>query len=155
MTEHIIGVISDTHGLLRPEILKALKDCEHILHAGDIGDAHIIDALNKIAPVTAVRGNCDRDGWVYKFPRSESVKIGEICLYLLHDLNWLDLDPKAAGFDAVINGHTHRPLSEYRNGVLYLNPGSAGPKRFTLPISAAKLRVKGKSMEVEFIKLDD
>lgn len=155
MTEHIVGVISDTHGLLRPEILNVFKDCEHIVHAGDIGDPYIIDALNKIAPVTAVRGNCDMDGWAYKFPFTETMNIGEICLYLLHDLNRLDLDPKTAGFDAVISGHTHRPLLERRDGVMFLNPGSAGPKRFTLPISAVKLRVKGKSIDVEFIKLDD
>lgn len=155
MPENIIGVISDTHGLLRPEILKAFKGCEHIIHAGDIGDPYIIDELSKIAPVTAVRGNCDRDGWAYTFPKTETVRIGDIHFYLLHDLNQLDLNPKVAGFDAVISGHTHRPLLEHRDGVIYLNPGSAGPKRFTLPAGAARLRVEGKSIDVEFIKLDD
>jgi len=155
MQQNIIGVISDTHGLLRPEILKVFKGCRHIVHAGDIGDPHIIDELSKIAPVTAVRGNCDRDGWAYGFPKTETVRIGDIHFYLLHDLNQLDLNPKAAGFDAVISGHTHRPLLEHRDGVIYLNPGSAGPKRFTLPAGAARLRVEGKSIDVEFIKLDD
>lgn len=146
MTEHIVGVISDTHGLLRPEILNVFKECEHIVHAGDIGDLHIIDALNKIAPVTAVRGNCDRDGWAYKFPFAETLNRGEICLYLLHDLNRLDLDPKMAGFDMVISGHIHRPLLEHRNGVMFLNPGSAGPKRFTLPIQCCQATNKRPQM---------
>lgn len=155
MPENIIGVISDTHGLLRPEILKAFKGCGHIIHAGDIGDPHIIDELSRIAPVTAVRGNCDRDGWAYTLPKTETVRIGDINFYVLHDLNRLDLNPKAAGFDAVISGHTHRALLERRDGVIYLNPGSAGPKRFNLPIGAARLRAEGKSIDVEFIKLDD
>ncbi|MCR4430285.1 MAG: metallophosphatase family protein [Tepidanaerobacteraceae bacterium] len=155
MAEHTIGVISDTHGILRPEILQVFKDCGQIIHAGDIGDPHIIDSLGKIASVYAVRGNCDRDGWAYSLPLTKIVEIGDVCIYLMHDLNRLDLDPKAAGFDAVISGHTHRPLLECRNGVMFLNPGSAGPKRFNLPISAARLRIKGKSIEAEFIKLDD
>lgn len=155
MQENIVGVISDTHGLLRMEILEAFKGCDHIVHAGDIGDPHIIDELSKIAPVTAVRGNCDRDGWAYKIPRTEAIKIGEVYLYILHDLNQLDINVKAAGYDVVICGHSHRPLVEKRDGIIFLNPGSAGPKRFTLPIGAAKLRILGKSAEVEFIKLED
>ncbi|MDK2877727.1 MAG: uncharacterized protein PWR06_443 [Thermoanaerobacteraceae bacterium] len=155
MPDHIAGVISDTHGFLRPEILEAFKGCDHIVHAGDIGDPHIIDDLSKIAPVTAVRGNCDRDGWAYKIPRTEAIKIGEVYLYVLHDINQLDINVKAAGFDVVICGHSHKPLLEKHDGVIYLNPGSAGPKRFTLPIGAAKLKIEGKSIDVEFIKLSD
>lgn len=142
-TDVVVGVISDTHGLLRPEALEALQGSDVIIHAGDVGEAAILDRLGEIAPVRAVRGNVDRGTWAQALPATEVVQVGEALLYVLHDVGELDLDPVAAGFHAVIFGHSHRPESEVRNGVLYLNPGSAGPRRFTLPVSVAKVGVKG------------
>jgi len=136
-----IGVISDTHGLLRPEAVSALHGSEHIIHAGDIGAAEIIPALEKIAPVTAIRGNVDREPWTRKFPDAEVVELAGMSFYILHDLNTLDLNPRAAGFAAVISGHSHKPKQELKDSVLYFNPGSAGPRRFKLPISVGMLEV--------------
>jgi uncharacterized protein len=135
----MIGVLSDTHGLLRPEAVAALQGVEHILHAGDVGDPAILESLRAIAPVTAIRGNIDVHGPCGYLPETEVVSLHGHTFYLLHDRQALDLDPAAAGFGAVISGHSHRPLIEWRKGVLYLNPGSAGPRRFTLPISLALL----------------
>jgi putative phosphoesterase len=145
----IIGVISDTHGLLRPEALAALQGSEHILHAGDIGAPEIIPALEKIAPVTAIRGNVDREPWTKKFPETEVVELAGLLFYLIHDVNALDLNPRTAGFAAVISGHSHQPKQEIKDGVLYFNPGSAGPRRFKLPITLGQLeivdgKIKGK-----------
>lgn len=150
----IVGVISDTHGLLRPEALEALDGSDLILHAGDIGDASIIESLTEIAPVVAVRGNVDRGTWANSLPERTAVEIGDVTAYLLHDRHMLDLTPKAAGLAAVISGHSHKPGHETNDGVLYFNPGSAGPKRFRLPISVGRLIITGSSIEPEIITLD-
>jgi uncharacterized protein len=143
----MIGVISDTHGLLRPEALAALRGSELIIHAGDVGDPEILDQLAAIAPVTAVRGNVDTSAWARRLPETEVVDVRGISIYVLHDLAQLDLKPEAAGFQAVIYGHSHVPKQEERNGVLYFNPGSAGPRRFKLPISVGRLIVETKNRE--------
>jgi uncharacterized protein len=151
---HTLGVISDTHGLVRPEALAALAGVERIVHAGDIGTPDVLEALGRIAPVTAVRGNNDRERWAADIPETDVLEIGEVSLYVLHDLHELDLDPRAAGFAAVIAGHSHQPRMEERDGVLYLNPGSAGPRRFKLPISLARLTVTGGRLRAELVTLD-
>jgi putative phosphoesterase len=132
-----VGVISDTHGLLRPEALDALAGVRHILHAGDIGDPAIVPRLARIAPVTAIRGNVDTQPWAQAFPPTETVTLAGRTIHVLHDLAGLALDPRAAGFALVVSGHTHRPAVETRGGVLHLNPGSAGPRRFRLPVTLA------------------
>jgi uncharacterized protein len=139
----IVGVISDTHGLLRPEAVELLRGSEHIIHAGDIGAPEIIPALEKLAPVTAIRGNIDLMAWCRKFPETEVVELGGLHIYILHDVNAIDLNPKAAGFAAVISGHSHKPHQEMKDGVLYFNPGSAGPRRFKLPITVGRLEING------------
>ena len=151
---HTLGVISDTHGLVRPEAVAALAGVERIVHAGDIGNPEVLDALARVAPVTAVRGNNDRGGWASDIPETEVVEVGGVSLYVLHDLHELDLDPRAAGFAAVIAGHSHQPRVEARDGVLYLNPGSAGPRRFKLPISLARLTVMGSRVRARLLTLD-
>jgi len=147
---HLIGVISDTHGLLRPEAVKALAGVELIIHAGDIGNPQVLAALGQIAPVQAVRGNTDRGEWAADLPHTRVVEVGGVLLYVLHELFTLDLDPAAAGFAAVIYGHSHSPRLERKNGVMYLNPGSAGPRRFSLPVSLAFIRINNNSLEMEF-----
>jgi putative phosphoesterase len=149
----IVGVISDTHGLVRPEAVAALQGVAHIVHAGDIGKPEVLEALRTIAPVSAVRGNNDHGPWAEEIEETAAVQIGGVWLYVLHDLHELDLDPKAAGFAAVIAGHSHRPKIEERNGVLYVNPGSAGPRRFTLPIAVARLEVHGDRVQGEIVTL--
>jgi len=153
MTEHLIGVISDTHGLLRPEAVKALKGVELIIHAGDIGNPKVLAGLARIAPVHAVRGNTDRGDWARDLPPTRVVEAGGVHLYILHELFCLDLDPAAAGLAAVIFGHSHRPHLERQNGVLYLNPGSAGPRRFTLPVTLARIKVQGIALHPELVEL--
>jgi uncharacterized protein len=153
MTEHLIGVISDTHGLLRPEAVKALEGVELIIHAGDIGDPKILRRLERIAPVHAVRGNTDRADWAAGLPRTRVVEVGGVNLYVLHELFTLDLDPAAAGLAAVIFGHSHSPHLERQNGVLFLNPGSAGPRRFTLPVTLARIKLQGDSLHPEMVEL--
>ena len=148
-----IGVISDTHGLLRPEACQALQGSEHILHAGDIGSPDIIPALRKIAPVTAIRGNVDREPWTKAFPETEVVELAGLQIYMLHDANRIDLNPKAAGFAAVISGHTHQPMQETKNGVLWFNPGSAGPRRFNLPLSMGTLTIQDGSITGNILML--
>ena len=148
-----VGVISDTHGLLRPEATHALKGAELILHAGDVGNPAVLDGLRAISRTVAIRGNVDTGEWASALPETDVVEIGQLQVYMLHDLARLDLDPKAAGFAAVISGHTHRPHSEVRNGVLYLNPGSAGPRRFNLPLAVARLEVTGDRLSHEIIEL--
>lgn len=148
-----IGVISDTHGLLRPEALQALRGSDHIIHAGDIGDPEILARLRAIAAVTAVRGNIDRGAWARTLPKTEVFEIAGISIYVLHILGELDLKPDAAGFSAVIYGHSHVPKSEARNGVLYFNPGSAGPRRFDLPVTVGRLTVKRGKLFGEIIPL--
>jgi putative phosphoesterase len=149
----LVGVISDTHGLLRPEVVEALEGSELIVHAGDIGDVSVLERLRAIAPTIAVRGNVDTSAWARTLPMTEVVEAGELQLYVLHDLATLDLDPKAAGFAAVISGHTHRPGAHLRDGVLFLNPGSAGPRRFTLPVAIARLQVAGSHLSHRIIEL--
>jgi putative phosphoesterase len=150
---HRLGIVSDTHGLLRPALMEALAGVDHIVHAGDIGDEAVLDGLAATAPVTAVRGNMDRERWAARLRYTEVIEIGDTVLYVLHDLEQLGLDPAAAGFDAVISGHTHQPELVERNGVLYVNPGCAGPQRAKVPASAALMDVKGKRIEVQFIEL--
>jgi putative phosphoesterase len=147
------GVISDTHGLLRPEAVKALEGVDMIIHAGDIGKPEILDVLRVIAPVVAVRGNNDTDDWALTLPETEVVEVGRIALYVLHDVHALDLDPAAAGFDAVISGHSHQPAVARRHGVLFVNPGSAGPRRFKLPVSLARLSIRGEALDARLINL--
>ncbi|MBT2323794.1 metallophosphoesterase family protein [Variovorax paradoxus] len=148
-----IGLISDTHGLLRPEALAFLQGCDHIVHGGDIGDAGILEALAAIAPVTAVRGNNDRAPWAEAVPETALVELGGLRLYAIHDLADLDIDPSAEGIRVVVSGHSHRPRTEERGGVLYINPGSAGPRRFSLPISAAELRIESGTVLPRIVEL--
>lgn len=136
-----IGVVSDTHGLLRPEVLPLLAGSDHILHLGDVGDAEILDKLAEIAPVTAIRGNIDRSGICATLPETEVATLGGLDFYLLHDIQQLDLDPVAAGLAAVLSGHSHRPEIRWNKGVLYLNPGSCGPRRFDLPVTCARIEL--------------
>lgn len=150
----VVGVISDTHGLLRPEAIMELMGSDLIIHAGDVGGPEILDRLRKIARVVAVRGNADRGPWAKALPTAESVRVAAMDLYVLHDVSDLDLDPRAAGFHAVISGHSHQSRIEHRNGVLFLNPGSAGPRRFTLPVSVARIHVRDSKLEVEIVQLN-
>lgn len=149
----LVGVISDTHGHVRPEAVKAIKGVQLLIHAGDIGRPSVLDTLREVAPVVAVRGNMDRGEWARKLAKTEVVEIGEAVLYVIHDLDALDLDPAAAGFSAVLYGHSHRPHIAKRDGVLYLNPGSAGPRRFKLPVTLALLHIHGKSLGGEVVEL--
>ena len=151
---HTLGVISDTHGLVRPEALAALAGVERIVHAGDIGTPDVLTALGRVAPVVAVRGNNDRGAWAAAIPETEIVEVAGRSLYVLHDVHELDLEPRAAGFAAVISGHSHQPRVERRDGVLYLNPGSAGPRRFKLPISLARLTIAGEQLDARLITLE-
>ena len=137
----VLGVISDTHGLVRPQAVEALRGSDLIVHAGDVGHPAVLEALRALAPVVAVRGNNDRGAWAEALAETEVVEVGGFSLYVLHDLAALDLDPEAAGFQAVIAGHSHQPKLERRAGVLYLNPGSAGPRRFRLPVALARVRI--------------
>ncbi|HZE26879.1 MAG TPA: metallophosphoesterase family protein [Terriglobales bacterium] len=150
----IVGVISDTHGLLRPEAVEALRGCEHILHAGDIGALAILEKLESIAPVTAVRGNVDREVWARGIPQNQMVEIGGVSIYVLHILAELGLKPEAAGFGVVVYGHSHVPSQKVTEGVLYFNPGSAGPRRFQLPVTVGRLVVEGGSVRGEIIAID-
>ena len=135
----LIGVISDTHGRLRPEAVDALRGSDEIIHAGDVGAPEILDQLRDIAPMTAVRGNVDKGEWSRELPETQVLELGGVCIYVLHDLAQLDLKPRAAGFAVVVSGHSHVPKQETRDGVLYFNPGSAGPRRFKLPLSIGRL----------------
>ena len=148
-----IGVISDTHGLLRPEALAALRNSDRILHAGDVGDPEILDRLRELAPVTAIRGNVDREPWADTLPATEVIEVEGVSIYMLHDLAQLDLNPEAAGFGIVIYGHSHHPKTEEKNGVLYFNPGSAGPRRFHLPVSVGTLEIEKEKLKGEIINL--
>jgi putative phosphoesterase len=138
-----IGLISDTHGLLRPEALKSLQGSDFIIHAGDICDAAVLEQLSALAPVTAVRGNNDRGAWAGAIPETNVLEVGTTLLYVIHNIDELDIDPGAAGFHADVYGHSHRPLVEEKHGVLFINPGSAGPRRFNLPVSTAQLLITG------------
>jgi uncharacterized protein len=148
-----IGVISDTHGLLRPEALAALKPSDYIIHAGDIEDPVILDRLKEIAPLTAVRGNVDYGPRADEIPETNVLEVGGVSIYVLHILDRLDLRPETAGFSAVIYGHSHVPKQEVKNGVLYFNPGSAGPRRFKLPVSVGRLSIERGKIQSELITL--
>ncbi|MGA2981933.1 MAG: metallophosphoesterase family protein [Terriglobales bacterium] len=150
----ILGVISDTHGQLRPEAVQALRGSDRILHAGDVGASEILDTLKHIAPVTAIRGNVDTGPWARALPETEVVEAGGLSIYMLHDLGRLDLKPEAAGFRAVVYGHSHQPKIAERNGVLYFNPGSAGPRRFHLPVSVGRLRITAGKVRAELMELE-
>jgi putative phosphoesterase len=150
----VIGVVSDTHGLVRPEALRRLRGVDRIVHAGDIGGPEVLAALRAIAPVIAVRGNNDRGAWARGIPETAFVEVGSVRLYVLHDVKTLAVDPRAAGVAVVIAGHSHRPARVERDGVLYLNPGSIGPRRFTLPITMAILTVRGARVRAESVHLD-
>jgi putative phosphoesterase len=149
----MIGVISDTHGLLRQEAINALRGVDHILHAGDVGDPAILEALRSVAPVTAIRGNIDEHGPCGHLPATEVITLDGHTFYMLHNRQALDLDPVAAGFAAVISGHSHRPLIEWRQGVLYMNPGSAGPRRFSLPISIGLVTIGADGLQPQLVTL--
>jgi putative phosphoesterase len=149
----VLGVISDTHGRLRPEAVQALRGSDRILHAGDVGAPEILEALAHIAPVTAIRGNIDTEPWARALAATEVVEIAGISIYMLHNLARLDLTPEAAGFRAVIYGHSHHPKIEEKNGILYFNPGSAGPRRFHLPVSVGRLIVESGRVRAELIEL--
>jgi putative phosphoesterase len=151
----IVGLISDTHGLLRPEAMRALAGADLIIHAGDVGDPGILNALRAVAPVVAVRGNVDTGAWASALPATAVAEAGGTLIYVLHDLNELDLDPAAAGCDVVVSGHSHQPASSERGGVLFVNPGSAGRRRFKLPVTVARVDLGRKPWNVEFIELDD
>ena len=151
--ETTVGVISDTHGLLRPEAVAALRGSDLIVHAGDVGRPDVLDGLRALAPTHAVRGNIDTAPWAARLPATAVVEVGQLRLWLLHDIADLDFDPAAADFAAVIFGHSHKPSSEMRDGVLHLNPGSAGPRRFKLPVTLARLQVSGRTILPEIVEL--
>ena len=151
----LIGVISDTHGLVRPQAIEALACVDLILHAGDIGNREVLDTLNQIAPVVAVRGNNDKGEWTQSLPDWEVVEIGTVSIYMLHDLKEMDISPTADIFQVVVSGHSHKPAIEERRGVIYLNPGSAGPRRFTLPVSVAHLHILNGKVDAEIIELSN
>lgn len=153
MNSFVLGLISDTHGLLRPEAVEALVGSQAIIHAGDVGDPAILNRLRTTAPVHAVRGNVDTQPWCQSLAKDAVLQLEGTSIYVLHNLEQLDVDPKAAGFQIVISGHTHQPQSSWRDGVLYINPGSAGPRRFTLPISLARLQLGRTPWQPEFIQL--
>ena len=149
----VVGLISDTHGLLRPEALYALEGSDLIIHAGDVGKPEILDALKKLAPVVAVRGNIDLGEWAAALPLVASAATGSAVIYVLHDIHQLNLDPAASGFQVVVSGHSHKPSRTERDGVLYLNPGSAGPRRFKLLVTVARLDLRQSPWKVDFIDL--
>lgn len=148
-----IGLISDTHGLLRPEAMAFLRGCAHIVHGGDIGDRAIIEALAEIAPTTAVRGNNDNGTWAQALAETEMVRWDDVCLYAIHDIAQLDIDPVAAGVQVIVSGHSHRPRVQCKDGVLYINPGSAGPRRFRLPIALGELVLDGGAITPRIVEL--
>jgi len=152
--QKLIGVISDTHGLVRPEALSALEGADLIIHAGDIGKPEVVGALRSIAKVIAIRGNNDRGAWARKFPETAVCQISRVKIFVVHDVKELDLDPGIAGLRVVISGHSHSPSMVERDGVLFLNPGSAGPRRFKLPVSVAQLRVTGSTVDARILKLN-
>jgi uncharacterized protein len=151
--EIVLGVISDTHGLLRPQAIAALANSQVIIHAGDVGKPEVIDRLRAIAPTFAVRGNIDTASWAKHLPSTHAVAVGALRFFMLHNIADLELDPAAAGFAAVVFGHSHRPSAETRGGVLFLNPGSAGPRRFALPVTVARVRISGERMRPEIVEL--
>ena len=152
-SRHLIGLIADTHGLLRPQALNALKDSELIIHCGDIGDPAVVEALQRIAPLRAVRGNNDKSDWAVSLPNSDVVEVGGRKIYVVHNLAELGLDPATCDFTAIISGHSHKPKVERRGKVLFVNPGSAGPRRFALPVTVATLALRGNRCEAKIVEL--
>jgi putative phosphoesterase len=152
-TTGVLGLISDTHGLLRPEAVQALQGSELIIHAGDVGDPRILEELRLLAPVVAVRGNVDTNAWSANLPQTAVAQAGPTLIYVLHDLNTLDINPAAAGIHIVVSGHSHKPIRQEHDGVLYINPGSAGPRRFDLPISLARVDLRATPWTIEFVEL--
>jgi uncharacterized protein len=148
-----MGLISDTHGLLRPEARSFLEGSDYIVHGGDIGDSKVLEALASIAPVTAVRGNNDRGSWAVHIPETQLLQVGGIFVYAVHDIAQLDIEPGPAGVRVVVSGHSHKPSVEQRDGILYVNPGSAGPRRFKLPISVGELMVVGSDVSARIVDL--
>ena len=148
-----VGLISDAHGLLRPEATAFLQGSDHIVHAGDICDPAILEELAGIAPLTAVRGNNDKGSWAVRLRETECLQVGEMLIYAIHDLSQLDIEPGAAGVRVVVSGHSHKPLVQERGGVLYVNPGSSGPRRFALPISAGELIIDGNMVSGRTVEL--
>lgn len=148
-----VGLISDTHGLLRPEALTFLQGCDHIIHGGDIGKPEILAALAELAPLTAVRGNNDKGTWAEALPETQLIEIGGVLIHVLHDLAQLDIDPQNTGVRVVVSGHSHRALAQERDGVLFINPGSAGPRRFRLPITVAELAIDAGSIAPRIVEL--
>jgi putative phosphoesterase len=149
----LVGIISDTHGLLRPEALTALRGADLVIHAGDVGRPEVLEPLRRLAPTFAVRGNIDNGAWAAALPATACVGVGEALFWVLHDIADLDIDPGAAGFAAVVFGHSHKPSIETRDGVLYINPGSAGPRRFHLPVTVARVGVSGQALRPEIVEL--
>jgi putative phosphoesterase len=149
-----VGLISDTHGLVRPEAVDFLRGSDFIVHAGDIGDVQVLEELRRLAPLTAVRGNNDKGPWATSIAETDVLQVGDVSIYVLHDLSELDLDPIAAGFRVVVSGRSHNPRIEERDGVLYVNPGSSGPRRFKLPIAVGELQVAGASVKARIVQLD-
>jgi putative phosphoesterase len=149
----LIGIISDTHGLLREEALAALRGSDLIVHAGDVGAPEIIESLEKLAPVVAVRGNTDTARWADRLSTTAVAEAGPVLIYVLHDIKQLDLDPAAAGFQLVVSGHSHKPSRSERTGVIYLNPGSAGPRRFRLPVTIARVDLGQEPWQIEFVEI--
>lgn len=154
MARRLVGLISDTHGLLRPEAVQALQGSDLIVHAGDIGRESVLTALRAVAPVTAVRGNVDKGVWAQGLPRTEALEIDQVRVYVIHDIQELDLVPEVAGFKVVVSGHSHQPSIHECRGVVFVNPGSAGPRRFNLPVSLARMSVQDASVEVSLLALD-
>jgi len=148
-----IGLIADTHGLLRPEALAALADSDLLIHAGDIGKPEVVAALKKIAPLVAIKGNNDTDSWARRLPETKNITLGALKLYVIHNVKELSFDPAARGFRVVISGHSHKPVIQTKDNVLFVNPGSAGPRRFKLPICVGKLLVQGETVDAEIIEL--
>lgn len=148
-----IGIISDTHGLLRPEAVDLLRGSDHIIHAGDIGNLSILSQLSDIAPVTAVKGNCDRGELAQTLPETQIIEVGGKFIYVTHDIHNMSIDPGAAGIDVVVSGHSHSPRIEHKNGTLYINPGSAGIRRFSLPLGVALIHIEDSNMDAKFIEI--
>ena len=150
---HRVGLVSDTHGLIRPGALDALRDSDLIIHCGDVGDSAVLEVLQTLAPVRAIRGNNDKGGWACSLPACDLVEVGSHKIYVLHNLADLDLDPAEAGFTVVVSGHSHKPVIEKRGKILFVNPGSAGPRRFTLPVTVATLALRSGPCEAKIVKL--
>jgi putative phosphoesterase len=148
-----VGLISDTHGLLRPEARAFARDCDYLIHGGDIGSAAILDQLSALAPLTAVKGNNDRQAWAAHLPQTELIRVGGVFIYIIHDISELDIEPLAAGAQVIVSGHSHKPSIEFRDGILYVNPGSCGPRRFNLPLSVGEIRVEGTKVRARTIEL--